>query len=89
LKKYKNVEENVKKRELRSQDIENSLAIYDMRNTRYDLMTPCNGDLEIYDLRFACLTREIRVNPMIDPSAVLRTPVRAGPNGVDRVLVDK
>jgi len=26
---------------------------------------------------------------MIDPSAALSTPVRAGPNGVDRVLVDK
>ena len=26
---------------------------------------------------------------MIDPSAVLRMPVRAGPNGAGRVLVDK
>jgi hypothetical protein len=40
-------------------------------------------------LRFARVIREIRVNPMIDPSAALRTPVRAGPNSVDRVLVDK
>jgi hypothetical protein len=28
-------------------------------------------------------------NPTIDPSAGLRTPVRAGPNSADRVLVDK
>jgi hypothetical protein len=31
----------------------------------------------------------ICVNPMIDPSAALRTPVRAGPNGAGRVLGDK
>ena len=31
----------------------------------------------------------IHVHPTIDPSATLRTPVRAGPNGADRVLGDK
>ena len=50
--------------------------------------------LNIYDtydinLRFACVIREIRVDPRIDPSAVLRTPVRVGPNCADRVFGDK
>ena len=31
----------------------------------------------------------IHVNPAIDPSASLRTPVRTGLNGTDRVLGDK
>jgi len=31
----------------------------------------------------------VRANLTIDPSAALRTPVRAGPNGADRVLGDK
>ena len=33
--------------------------------------------------------RSSAVNPTIDPSAALRTTVRVGPNGADRVLVDK
>jgi hypothetical protein len=41
------------------------------------------------NLRFARVIREICVHPTIDPSATLRTPVRAGPNGADRVLGDK
>ena len=49
----------------------------------------------IYELLFLDFSVQISksaficVNRTIDPSAALRTPVRAGPNGADRVLGDK